>query len=168
MITGRTAMVAAMIAACASVPFACSSGDDSEPPATLVPISVVLVTVPQSTTTTLQPIDPDLVDDCVAYVKFGAFTQNAMLAAMWDAADQDDATLRMNCVELGRDDPGALQALADGWASVQQVLQSTSTTTSTTLAPPRVPRTTVAPVETDPPVVDTTPDTTPATPPPET
>jgi hypothetical protein len=144
-----------LVAVAAVVPLACSSGGDdaAEPTATLAPISVQVVTVPQITTTTLPPIDPFLVDDCIDYVKFGAYTGNPLLAAMWDAAKQSDATLRDNCIALGRSDPAGLQALSDGWASVQDVLQTTSTT-STTIAPPKVPRTTV-PVDTTP--IDTTP-----------
>jgi hypothetical protein len=158
MFTGRTMLAAAVAALGVFVPIGCSSGGGtSAPPPTLEPISVDVVTsLVMVTTTTLRPIDPALVDHCVQYVKFGAFTKNAMLTAMWDAAGQDDATLRSNCISLGRDDPAGLQALSDGWASVQLVLQSNSTT-STTVAP-RAPRTTPAPpLATDAPVVDTTP-----------
>ena len=83
------------------------------------------------TTSTLPPVDPQLVDDCVEYVMFGAFTQNPLLTAMWDAADQNAATLREDCVSLGRTDPGALVALSEGLADLDLLLQSTTTSTTT-------------------------------------
>jgi hypothetical protein len=167
MFVGRMTLPA--LAVCALVPAACSSGGGSvDLPPTVVPVSIHVVTVPGTTTTTLPAIDPFLVDDCIDYVKFGAYTGNALLSAMWDEAHQSDAVLRDNCIALGRTDPAGLKALSDGWAAVQQVLQTTSTT-STTIVPPKTPRTTVPvtePVDTTP--LDTAPPETAPPAPPET
>ena len=82
------------------------------------------------TTTTLPPVDPQLIADCVEYVMFGAFTQNPLLTAMWDAAGQNADVLRDDCESLGRTDPGTLVTLSDGLADLEVVLQNTTTSTT--------------------------------------
>ena len=69
----------------AAFPMACSS-DDNEAATTLPAIATAPVTSLVVVTTTLPPVDPQLVDDCVEYVQFGAFTANPLLTSMWEAA----------------------------------------------------------------------------------
>ncbi len=170
MVTGWTRSTAlalfGIIAALA--PAACSSGDDAKAESTLPPINPVVITsvVPTSTTT---PINAQLVANCVDYVQFGAFTKNALLTALWDAAGQNPGVLRDNCEALALTDPAALQSLSDGWVATQASLATTptsSTTTSTSVAvAPRPTTTTLPPAVTDPPASEpfvTEPVTTPA------
>jgi hypothetical protein len=152
----RTVVVSFGIVA-ALAPSACSSGGDAEAESTLPPINPVVITsvVPTSTTT---PIDPQLVTNCVDYVQFGAFTQNALLTALWDAAGQNAGVLRDNCEALALSDMAALQSLSDGWVAMQASLATapTSSTTSTTTSVATAPRptTTLPPVVTDPPATE--------------
>ena len=128
MVTGWTRSTAlalfGIIAALA--PAACSSGDDAKAESTLPPINPVVITsvVPTSTTT---PINAQLVANCVDYVQFGAFTKNALLTALWDAAGQNPGVLRDNCEALALTDPAALQSLSDGWVATQASLATTPT-----------------------------------------
>src|SRR5215212_6862646 len=119
---GRAAVVVGLTLGFGMASVACSSNDDAEtlPPIASMPVDIVSTT--QATTTTIATVDADLVDDCVEYVMFGAFTQNPLLAAMWDAADQDVPTLRDDCASLGVTDRDGLQALSDGLASLDSVL----------------------------------------------
>ena len=149
-------MIVMTSAACCA-PIACSSDGEAE---SLPSIATVSVTVdlhqPLVTTTTLPPVDPQLIADCVEYVMFGAFTQNALLTAMWDAAGQNADVLRDDCESLGRTDPAALVALSDGLADLEVVLQNT--TTSTTTPRRSVPTTsTTEPPVTEPPVTEVPP-----------
>ena len=172
MVTGwarRTAVVSFGIVV-ALVPTACSSGDDTEAESSLPPINPVVITSVVPTSTTI-PIDPQLVTNCVDYVQFGAFTQNALLTALWDAAGQNAGVLRDNCEALAVTDLAALQSLSDGWVAMQASLASaptSSTTTTTSVASaPRSTTTTLAPLITDPPATEplvTEPVTTPAPP----
>jgi hypothetical protein len=109
-----------------------------------------------TTTTTIAPIDPRLVDDCVEYVMFGAYTKNPLLTAMWDAADQNAGTLRDNCESLGLTDPAGLQALSDGLASLEVMLDNTTTTST---SPPRAnrPTTTTTEPPVEPPITEAPP-----------
>jgi hypothetical protein len=61
----------------------------------------------------------ELVDDCVAYVQFGAFTGNPLLLGMWNEANQDVSTLRNNCDALGRTNLVGLEGMSTQWAAVE-------------------------------------------------
>ena len=78
-------------------------------------IDVPLVTV----ATAVAAADAGLVDDCVDYVQFGAFTGNSLLLAMWNEAGQDAAVLRANCEALGATNLVGLQNMSAQWRDIE-------------------------------------------------
>lgn len=111
---------------------ACGSGDALSPE-TLPPIapltSFIVITEPP---TTLAQVPAHLIDDCVAYVQFGAYVGNSLLADMWDNAGQNVDNLRSDCEFLGRRDVGALTELSRQWIEAQAGLGSPTTDAPTT------------------------------------
>lgn len=61
-----------------------------------------------------------LIDDCVAFVQYGAFIGNSLLTEMWNAAGQDVATMRTTCEVTGRADITALEGMTAQWAEIQR------------------------------------------------
>jgi hypothetical protein len=100
-------------------------------------------------------VPADLLDDCVDYVQFGAWTGIAPLLGMWNEAAQDVSTLRDNCDALGRTSPGELQQMSAEWSNVKIYLAASQAAVTTIPArapttPPTTPPTTQPP-ETLPP-----------------
>ena len=123
-----------MIGAIAVVAAGC--GDSSDTPlAATVPSTMAPMTTAATTSTTLAGPDPVLVQDCVAFVQFGAFTGNALLSGMWDAAGADVAILQINCEAL---DAGTLSGMSAQWQEIQRYIAAAnadSSTTTITVAP---------------------------------
>ena len=69
--------------------------------------------------TTVAAPDARLVDDCVSYVQFGAFTGNSLLTAMWNEAGQDASVLRANCETLGATNLVGLQNMSAQWRDIE-------------------------------------------------
>ena len=101
---------------------------------TTIPIKYVpatgAATVP--TVPTVSPVAPKLVDDCVNYVQYGAFTGNAILLGMWNEAGQNVSTLRTNCDKLGRSNLAVLRNMSAQWADIQTFISASQTTTAAT------------------------------------
>ena len=97
-----------------------------EPVAESAPVTS-LVTV---TTAPVVTIPVDLVDDCVEFVQFAAYVGVEDMATMWDAAGQDIARLRENCISMGRGDPAALEELSRRRAELEAFLSGTAAATT--------------------------------------
>ncbi len=127
-------IVAPMLASCA--------GSEAGPPAAQRALAATTTASTSTTTSTsplVEPVSASLVDDCVEYVQFGAFTGNQMLSSMWDTAGQDVVQLRDNCGALGVSDPGALEALSDGWHELEGFFAAASEAARTTTTPAPAP-----------------------------
>jgi hypothetical protein len=74
------------------------------------------------------------VQDCVAYVQFGAFTGNVLLTGMWQEAGGSVETLRTNCEALGTE---TLTGMSAQWQDIQRFIEagSADSSTTTTMAP---------------------------------
>ena len=105
-------------------------GDSSDTPlAATIPSTMAPMTTAATTSTTVAGPDPVLVQDCVAYVQFGAFTGNELLTGMWEAAGADVATLQINCGALGT---GTLSGMSAQWQEIQRYIAATNAESSTT------------------------------------
>ena len=141
------------VTACGSAPSSTGSSNAAnlgQPTASVAAVDSQTTTTsaavpPTSTTiapTTTVPVPANLVEDCVAYVQFGAFTGNSLLAGMWNDAGQDVAALESTCEGIGRTDSATLRNMSAQWADVQSFIAASETTaptipkTSPTLPPP--------------------------------
>ncbi len=125
-----------MMGVIAAVATGCGSSDTpaaQTTPSTMPPLSTTVVT-----TTTVPRPDPVLVQDCVAYVQFGAFTGNVLLTGMWQEAGASVETLLTTCEALGTE---TLAGMSAQWQDIQQFIEaenagsSTTTPTTSTMAP---------------------------------
>jgi hypothetical protein len=121
-----------MIGAIAVVATGCGSSDTPSVATTASTLPPLTTTV-ASTTTVLSP-DPALVQDCVAYVQFGAFTGNVLLTGMWQEAGGSVETLLTNCEALSTE---TLAGMSAQWQDIQRFIEaeSAASSTTTTLAP---------------------------------
>jgi hypothetical protein len=74
-------------------------------------------------------VAPALIDDCVEYVPFAAFTGNFYMQAIWNQANRDIATLRDVCEQIGHDDPDGLGRISTEHKAVQRFLAEASRST---------------------------------------
>lgn len=102
--------------------------DTLPPVATPVPTRFVTITDP---TTTLVPIDVELINDCLDWVAFGIETENGLAIAMWTDALEDVENLALDCEYLGRRDLSALQELSRQWKDIEAFLIGVNPTTTT-------------------------------------
>ena len=117
-----------MIGAIAVVATGCGSSDTpaaQTTPSTMPPLSTTVAT----TTTTVPRPDPALVQDCVAYVQFGAFTGNELLSGMWQEAGANVETLLTNCEALGTE---TLAGMSAQWQDIQRFIEAENADSSTT------------------------------------
>lgn len=124
-----------VVTACGSV----GSKDASSSPSVSTSAAAEAANIPLKTTapvTAVPAVPSQLLDDCVDFVQFGAWTGNAPLVQMWNDAAQDFSTLRANCDALGRTNLAALQDLSAQWADVKTYLAASQTTTVATPPPP--------------------------------
>lgn len=128
---GRVGRLGA-VGAIAVVAAGCGSSD-TPTAATIASTMPPLTTV--ATTTTLPSLDPGLVQDCVDYVQFGAFTGNVLLSAMWNEAGANIDTLRLNCEALGRSDPQSFAGMSVQWHDIQLWIEAGTDASTTTAAP---------------------------------
>ena len=125
-----------MIGVIAVVATGCGSSDAPAAQTTLSTMPPLSTTV--TTTTTVPRPDPGLVQDCVAYVQFGAFTGNELLTGMWQEAGANVDTLLVNCEALGTE---TLAGMSTQWQDIQRFIEaenagsSTTTPTTSTMAP---------------------------------
>ena len=84
--------------------------------------------------TALATADARLVDDCVSYVQFGAFTGNSLLTAMWNEAGQDASVLRTNCETLGATNLVGLQNMSAQWRDIEIYIAASQAASATTPA----------------------------------
>ncbi len=82
--------------------------------------------------TTVAAADASLVDDCVDYVQFGAFTGNSLLTAMWNEAGQDASVLRTHCETLGATNPVGLQNMSAQWRDIETYIAASQAASATT------------------------------------
>jgi hypothetical protein len=118
-----------MIGAIAVVAAGCGSSDtpvEATTPTTMPPLTTTATT---TTTTTVPRPDPGLVQDCVAYVQFGAFTGNALLSGMWEEAGASVETLLINCGALSIE---TLTGMSAQWQDIQRFIAAGNTDSSTT------------------------------------
>jgi hypothetical protein len=71
-------------------------------------------------------VAPALIDHCLEYVPFAAFTGNFYMQAIWNEANQDVAQLREVCEQMGHDDPDGLGRIATEHRAVQEFLAAAS------------------------------------------
>ena len=109
----------ALTSACATQ---AAAGDELEPLTT----TAAGVSVAAETTTT---VPQALVDDCVAYVPFAAYTGNFYMQAIWTQANQDVAQLRAICEQISRDDPAGLVRMSEEHQAVTRYLDAASKAT---------------------------------------
>ena len=142
----------ALLAACGT-----TSAEDAAAPqavsttATVEPANALSETV---SLTTIVQVPTYLVDDCVDYVQFGAWTGNAALVGLWNDAARDVPTLRANCAALGRANPGDLQEMSSQWTDVETYIAASEAAIVATTPPP-LPTTppTTRPQRTSPPPI---------------
>ena len=67
--------------------------------------------------------------DCVAYVQFGAFTGNELLTGMWQDAGANVEILLTNCEALGTE---TLTGMSAQWQDIQRFIEAESARSSTT------------------------------------
>jgi hypothetical protein len=84
--------------------------------------------------TAVAAVDVGLVDDCVRYVQFGAFTGNSLLTAMWNEAGQDASVLRTNCETLGATNLVGLQNMSAQWHDIETYIAASQAAPATTPA----------------------------------
>lgn len=116
-----------MIGVLAIVATGCGSSDTpvaQTTPTTMPPLSTTV-----ATTTTVPRPDPGLVQDCVAYVQFGAFTGNELLTGMWQDAGANVEILLTNCEALGTE---TLTGMSAQWQDIQRFIEAESARSSTT------------------------------------
>jgi hypothetical protein len=119
-----------MIGAFAAVATGCGSSDT--PVAATTPSTMPSLSTAAATTTTVPRPDPALVQDCVAYVQFGAFTGNALLSGMWEEAGASVETLLINCGALGIE---TLTGMSAQWQDIQEFIAAGNVDSSTTMVP---------------------------------
>ena len=116
---------------------ACSDPEDSvqalDAPVTTIATVVSTSTVAratsaQATTATFR----ELLDDCVQYTQFAAFTGDPEMVAFWDDAGQDVSRLELECMDLAGTDPARLVEFSTRRAEAEAFLAGTS---ATSLAP---------------------------------
>ena len=78
------------------------------------------------TTVAPEPVPQGLVDDCVEYVPFAAYTGNFYMQAIWDMANQDVSELRVVCEQMGRDDMPGLKRISAEQQAVARYLENAS------------------------------------------
>jgi hypothetical protein len=137
---------------CLGVLTACgtTSAEDRGASSSSVSIGVIAESVEAlpnvETTTSSVPVPIYLLDDCVDYVQFGAWTGVDRLLAMWNEAAQDVPTLRANCDATGRADLAQLRQMSAEWSDVKIYLAASQAAPATTPAPaPTAAPTTQAP-----------------------
>jgi hypothetical protein len=65
-----------------------------------------------------------MINDCVAYVQFGAITGNGILLAMWEKARQSVATMTTTCRRIGTTNMPALEGMSTEWGNIQKFLNA--------------------------------------------
>ena len=126
---GTTLLVLVTAAAACSDPEDSALADDA-------PAATVLVAAPppvsaQATTSTTSTFG-ELIDDCVQYTQFAAFTGDPEMTAFWDEADQNVGQLELQCTDLAGTDPTLLVKMSTRRAEAEAYLAGAM---ETTLAP---------------------------------
>jgi hypothetical protein len=67
-----------------------------------------------------------LVDDCVSYVPFAAFTGNPYMRLIWNDAHLNVVELRSVCEQIALDDPAGLKRMSDEQQGVAAYLATAS------------------------------------------
>jgi len=112
-----------MIPVAAALLGACGDGEAAAPESTPAPTppstKLIVVAAP---TTTIAPVDPELIQDCVDYVQFGVYTGNGLAEQMWDNASRNLQLLVLDCEALGRSDMAGLRELSRQWQDIEAYL----------------------------------------------
>jgi len=102
------------------------AGRDLEPIASAAPGTASTGQVTAETPAPETTIAPALVDNCVGYVPFAAYTGNFYMQIIWDQANRDVAQLRELCEQIGRDDPEGLSRISTEHQAVEKYLAAAS------------------------------------------
>jgi hypothetical protein len=76
----------------------------------------------------------EYVNNCMAYVQFGAATDNWILLSMWNDAGQNVQALALMCEALGITNPDVFVGMTEQWIDIETFLAAAPAPTST-LAP---------------------------------
>jgi hypothetical protein len=152
--TLRRVMLSAAIAVCVGCTKAeANGGDGSGGPQDTAPAPVTsYVTVPP---TTIPTAPPDQVADCEWFTQFAAYLGDAEMLELWNAAGQDEATLRAMCAQIGLSDPVRLAWFSARRDEAEAFMAAAEATTAPQPPPPTQPPATqppTTPPSTAPPV----------------
>ncbi len=129
------ALVAISLASCAQTK---EEFDESRPDSTTAAGNSTTKTEEHADAPESSTVAPNLIADCVDYVRFGAFTGNALLVSMWNDATQDAATLWAHCDQLGRSNLVGLKNMSAQWIEVEALVEASQATLATQLTVPQV------------------------------
>lgn len=132
------ALLSLMLATAAA---GCSSNSDAQAETSTsltsspqVPVTSVVVDTDSVSLTRSEPtmvVPTEYVNNCMAYVQFGAVTGNPILLSMWNDAGQDVATLATSCEALGLTSPVVLEGMTEQWIDIETYLAAATGSTST-------------------------------------
>lgn len=124
-------MLATAAAGCSSNSDAQAETSTSPTSSPQVPVTSVVVDSDSVSSTRSEPttvVPTEYVNNCMAYVQFGAVTGNPILLSMWNDAGQDVATLAANCEALGLTSPDVFEGMTEQWIDIETYLAAAAPT----------------------------------------
>jgi hypothetical protein len=101
---------------------------------TSAPVTSVVVDSFTVASTYAEPataLPTEYVNNCMAYVQFGAATDNWILSSMWNDAGQNVQALALMCEALGITNPDVFVGMTEQWIDIETFLAAAPPPTST-------------------------------------